>query len=292
MDLLEKYRENLKSVKVPKSYSEDTIDSYCNDIKKFLNYVAKDMSDVTSDDIARFLLKDAPATGRRRFSSVLNFYDYLNKNGITDNKPIVKEDYDNLVRPDPERLIDRMTIPEGLLFLDTAKADGIRTFAIMMTYLNTGVREDELCSVLRENYHVETNIHGKAEATLRIIGKGNKERILPVNDGTIEALNDYFKMRKDDIPYLFTSNHNRHYSSSGMYSLVKEVASKSGIKKDIYPHILRHTFAAMMWDQGVDPVQIMYLLGHSNIKTTLRYLGRLGIKKAQDLLKSSAFNIR
>lgn len=290
MELIEKYREYLKNIQAPKPYSDKTINSYCNDVAAFMRFVNKSVESVTHEDIEDFLLEGAPATGRRRFSSVLNFYEYLNKSGVTDNKPISKEMYESL-RQDPERLSEKMTIPEGIKFLDEARKSR-RTYAIMMLFLNTGIREAELFNLQREDYRVETNMKGEQEASIRIIRKGNKEALIPVNEGALNAVNDYLATRRDDIPYLFISNQNRQYSPSGLFYLVTTIAERAGISKNITPHILRHTFAAMMWDNGADPVQIMQILGHKSIKTTLRYLGKLGIHKARELMNNSAFNVR
>lgn len=286
MEMVEKYREYLKSIKTPKPYSDKTITSYCNDVKAFFEFVQKSAEEVTKDDIAKFLLEGAPSTGRRRFSSILNFYEYLD----IDNKPITKDMYDSL-RQDPERLSEKMTIPEGVRFLNEAQKN-VRTYAIMMLFLNTGIREAELFNLEREDYRLDTNMKGELEASIRIIRKGNKEAMIPVNDGTIAAINNYLDTRLDDMPFLFISNKNCKYSASGLFTLVTKTAERAGIKKNITPHILRHTFAAMMWENGADPVQIMQILGHKSIKTTLRYLGKLGIHKAQELLNNSAFNIR
>jgi integrase/recombinase XerD len=277
--LIMEYEQSLRNIKVPKPYSDKTITAYCDDINRFLNFVNKPVSEVTKDDVGEFLLEGAPSTSRRRFSSILNFYNYLN----IDNKPITKDDYDSLVRQDPERTSVRMTIPEGLKFLEVAKADGVRTFAAMMVFLNTGVRESELCNLLRSDFSVDN---------LRVIGKGDKERNLSIIEEVAIAVNDYLKTRTDNEPYLFISNKGSKYSPTGMYNLVKEIAARTGIEKEISPHTLRHTFAAMMWDKGLDPVQIMEILGHSSIRTTLIYIGKLGIKKAKELMKLSAFNVR
>jgi integrase/recombinase XerD len=287
MEMLENYKQNLKNVKIPKPYSERTITSYCDDISRFLNFVKKPVQAITRDDIADFLLEGAPSTGRRRFSSILNFYNYLNKTGIIDNKPISKEMYDFLVRQDPERTSIKMTVSEGLSFLEAAKKDGIRTFAIMMGFLNTGIREAELCDLLRTDLTYEG-----LEGNLRVIGKGDKERNLSIIEEVVTAINNYLQTRTDNNPYLFISNKGNKYSSTGIYTLVKGIAKRAGINKEVSPHTLRHTFAAMMWDKGLDPVQIMEILGHSSIRTTLIYLGKLGVKKAKELMKRSAFNVR
>lgn len=290
--LIADYRQNLKNIKVPKSYSDKTITSYCDDVKRLLDYVNKPASEITKEDVGEFLLEGAPSTSRRRFSSILNFYNYLNKSGIMNNKPITKEDYDLLVRQDAERLSVKMTIPEGLRYLEVSKDDGVRTFAVMMVFLNTGVRESELCNLLRSDFTFEKNEHSELEGNLRVIGKGDKERNLSVIEEVVIAINNYLEIRTDNEPYLFISNKGSKYSPTGIYNLVEEIAGRTGIKKEISPHTLRHTFAAMMWDKGLDPVQIMEILGHSSIRTTLLYLGKLGVKKAKELMRRSAFNVR
>jgi len=288
MELLEKYREYLNNIKTPDSYSDKTIISYCNDIAAFIKYVNKDVATVTTKEIESFLLVGAPSTSRRRFSSILNFYNFLSENGVTNNKPIAKNMYYNVVRQDKKRISVHMTISEGLRFLEEAKKD-TRTYAIMMLFLNSGIREAELINLEKEDYVYE---NGESEGTIRIIAKGDEERIIGVTEGAVIAINKYLETRDDDIPYLFISNKKCKYSPSGIYNLVNKTAERAGINKKIAPHKLRHTFANMMWDRGADVNQIKDLLGHKSLKTTLLYLDKLGIKKAQELLKDGAFNIR
>ena len=277
MDIVEKYRDELKK---SKKYSEFTITSYCNDVKRFLDFVGKKYSDVEPPDISKFMLENSPATANRRMMSLRNFYRTLNKCGATDIFPFTNEMFKEL-RAMPKRLSERMTIPEGLGFLEEAKKK-TKNYAIMMTFLNTGIRETELFNLERKDFS-----NGK----LKIIGKGNKERIIPVNQATKNAIEVYLADRKDNEKWLFLSNFGKRYSASAMLNLVKRIAERAGIEKNITPHKLRHTFAAMMKSQGRDAYEIMQILGHNDIRTTMIYLGKLDDDRTEAILEESAFNV-
>ena len=286
MDLFEVFRIELEKVKTPKPYSEKTIISYCNDIKSLIRFTNKSIENITEEDVENFLNQDSPATSRRRYSSIVKFFEIMQYKNV----PITKKTYGQL-RQDPNRISERMTIPEGMRFLEEAKKN-VKNFAMMMTFLNTGIREEELFTLDRSDYRIETNKDGELEGIIHIIGKGDKERYVPANNGVIEAVNTYLATRKDNDSMLFRSNFGNVYSPSALYTLVKRISKRAGINKNITPHKLRHTFATMMWENGADPVQIMYILGHSDIRTTMRYLGKLGLNKAKELTDRSAFNVK
>jgi site-specific recombinase XerD len=200
--------------------------------------------------------------------------------GVTDNFPFTSQTFKNL-RNIPKRMAVRMTVPEGLKFLEQARHKK-RDFAIMMTFLNTGIRESELFNLKKSDY---------GNNKLRLIGKGDKERIVSVNHMTQTAINNYLAQRTDHKEWLFISNKKGKYSPSGLYTLVKTIAKKAGIEKNITPHTLRHTFASMMKSQGRDAYEIMQILGHNDIRTTMIYLGTLEDDRVEAILEESAFNV-
>lgn len=278
MELLEKYREELMK---SKKYSDDTIHSYCSDVKKFLNSIGKDVSVVTAEDVEIFLREDAPATATRRFSSIKNFYKYLNKKGVTDNYPIVRGETYNSLRKIPKRMSMHMTIAEANRFMAEA-AKKIKNYAMMMVFINTGMRESELCNLERANYDGEL---------IKYIAKGDKERIVPVGSQTAKAIDEYLLTRKDDLKYLFVSNWGRQYSVSGIYTLVKAITDRAGVKKNITPHKLRHTCAAAMRANGANVYDIAKKLGHEDIKVTEEYLRTLIDERDIEVAEKGSFNV-
>jgi integrase/recombinase XerD len=284
-DLLEKYIEEITTIKKhrfsKKIRSEHSINAYKNDIKRFAEFIGKDLTKATPDDMDQFLKLDSPSTAARRLMSLNNFYKFLVAEGTVQSSPIVRGETFNKLREQPQRMAVHMTVDEGLRFLEQSRKN-LKQHAMMMTFLNTGVRESELCNLKRRNYDGES---------IKFIAKRDKERLIPLNTAAREVLDNYLSTRQDDIEYLFISNWNKQYDPSTIYKLVKKITQDTGIKKDITPHCLRHTFAAMMWEQGKDPVEIMYILGHDDIKTTMIYLGRLGFRKAKTIMEDSPFNV-
>jgi len=213
--------------------------------------------------------------------AINNFYKFLNESGITDNCPIIHKKTFKKIRKIPERLSVHMTIDEGLQFLNEA-SKSIKNYALMITFLDTGMRESALCNLKK------TDWDGKR---LRVIEKGNIERVLAVGSHTAEAINEYLDTRNDDIEYLFISNMKRQYSTSGIYGLVERIAKRAEINKKITPHKLRHTCAAMLRSQGNDILTIGRRLGQKDVKTTKRYLEHLIDERDIEAAEKGAFNI-
>jgi len=284
-DYVNQYKNELKNLRNCESSaginSIYTIESYCNDIVKFLDVVGKNPEEITTEDVDGFLKLDSPATANRRFMAINNFYKFLNESGITDNCPIIHKKTFKKIRKIPERLSVHMTIDEGLQFLNEA-SKSIKNYALMITFLDTGMRESALCNLKK------TDWDGKR---LRVIEKGNIERVLAVGSHTAEAINEYLDTRNDDIEYLFISNMKRQYSTSGIYGLVERIAKRAEINKKITPHKLRHTCAAMLRSQGNDILTIGRRLGQKDVKTTKRYLEHLIDERDIEAAEKGAFNI-
>jgi len=138
----------------------------------------------------------------------------------------------------------------------------------------TGVRRNELLSIRLKDIDRERGL-------IKIQGKGNKQREVPLSDNLLCLVEEYYKRYRPSV-YLFEGNVlGRAYSESSMANVVKKAALKSGIKKNVSPHILRHTFATHMLERGVNLKRLQLLLGHSSMKTTSIYLHLADIDKAQ-----------
>lgn len=280
MDILEIFKEKLQKSKLVKN----SVTSYYNDAKalmEFVNY--KNVNDITSDDIHNFLWQNQPSTAERRLVAIRRFFTVLNECGFTENYPIPQNMKKNM-RKTPTKMAPRLSKEEGFIFLQEARKK-IRDFAVMMTFINVGLREFELCGVKRADYR-------NGQIIIRWdTAKGSKERVVDVNEATQKAIDNYLDTRNDDNPYLFISNWGRQYSTSAVRALVIAIAKRAGIEKNITPHALRHTFASQMKSQGVDAYELMELMGHSNIKTTVHYMGRLVDDRKKALVAKSIYNV-
>jgi integrase/recombinase XerD len=151
---------------------------------------------------------------------------------------------------------------------DVSKKEGVRDRAIMELLYSAGLRVSELVNL--ELTDVDMN-----EKILRCFGKGSKERIVPVGDYVIDALESYLLVREEFLkgfsPVLFITRLGKKFTREGLWKVVKNHAKKAGIAKDVYPHIFRHSFATHLLAGGADLRSVQEMLGHADISTTQIY---------------------
>lgn len=262
----------LSYLEVEANYSKNTINSYENDLNKFEEYYKnKDLLKITSKDIEKYIqtLSDlAPTTVSHNISSLKTFYSYFLKQVRISNNPT-----DGIKSPKLGiHLPTYLTIDEvnKLLDIEVTDAFSSRNKAILELMYATGLRISEVISLEFKNIDYD-------ECIIRVMGKGSKERIVPVNDYAIKYLKEYIdnyrpELVKNDINnYIFLNNHGRMLTRQGIFKMIKNYAALKNIKKTIGPHTLRHTFATHLLENGADLRVIQELLGHSDISTTQIY---------------------
>jgi len=262
----------LSYLEVEANYSKNTINSYENDLNKFEEYYkSKDLLKITSKDIEKYIqtLSDlAPTTVSHNISSLKTFYSYFLKQGRISNIPT-----DGIKSPKLGiHLPTYLTIDEvnKLLDIEVTDAFSSRNKAILELMYATGLRISEVISLEFKNIDYD-------ECIIRVMGKGSKERIVPVNDYAIKYLKEYInnyrpELVKNEINnYIFLNNHGRMLTRQGIFKIIKNYAALKNIKKTIGPHTLRHTFATHLLENGADLRVIQELLGHSDISTTQIY---------------------
>lgn len=262
----------LSYLEVEANYSKNTINSYENDLNKFEEYYkSKDLLKITSKDIEKYIqtLSDlAPTTVSHNISSLKTFYSYFLKQVRISNNPT-----DGIKSPKLGiHLPTYLTIDEvnKLLDIEVTDAFSSRNKAILELMYATGLRISEVISLEFKNVDYD-------ECIIRVMGKGSKERIVPVNDYAIKYLKEYIdnyrpELVKNDINnYIFLNNHGRMLTRQGIFKMIKNYAALKNIKKTIGPHTLRHTFATHLLENGADLRVIQELLGHSDISTTQIY---------------------
>lgn len=262
----------LSYLEVEANYSKNTINSYENDLNKFEEYYkSKDLLKITSKDIEKYiqtLSYLAPTTVSHNISSLKTFYSYFLKQGRISNNPT-----DGIKSPKLGiHLPTYLTIDEVNKFLDIEVTDAFssRNKAILELMYATGLRISEVISLEFKNIDYD-------ECIIRVMGKGSKERIVPVNDYAIKYLKEYIdnyrpELVKNEINnYIFLNNHGRMLTRQGIFKMIKNYAALKNIKKTIGPHTLRHTFATHLLENGADLRVIQELLGHSDISTTQIY---------------------
>lgn len=262
----------LSYLEVEANYSKNTINSYENDLNKFEEYYkSKDLLKITSKDIEKYIqtLSDlAPTTVSHNISSLKTFYSYFLKQGRISNNPT-----DGIRSPKLGiHLPTYLTIDEvnKLLDIEVTDAFSSRNKAILELMYATGLRISEVISLEFKNIDYD-------ECIIRVMGKGSKERIVPINDYAIKYLKEYIdnyrpELVKNEINnYIFLNNHGRMLTRQGIFKMIKNYAELKNIKKTIGPHTLRHTFATHLLENGADLRVIQELLGHSDISTTQIY---------------------
>ena len=270
MKELENY---LKYLQYQKNYSLHTITSYEEDIKEFLEYIKSEninMFKITYDDIRFYLMhlskkKDINSTISRKISALRSFYKYLQNNNKIDNNPFTL-----INLPKKDKKLPRFFFYNELEELfNTPKLNtplGQRDRLILEMLYATGVRVSELVSI---------RISDISDHTIKILGKGNKERIVRFGDYCDEILKMYlndghYKLNADS-DYLFLNNNGEQLTDRGVRYLLDKIISKTTIEKKISPHMLRHSFATHLLNEGCDILTVQELLGHESLSATAIY---------------------
>lgn len=254
------------------NYSNNTISSYDNDLKKFTNYFnKKDILTLNVKDIEKYintLNELAPTTVSHNISTIRAFYNYYLKLEKISINPCESIKQPKLGRHLPVYLTMEET--EKLLDIPIETPFDARNKALLELMYATGLRISEAISLEFKNIDTE-------ECIVRVIGKGSKERIVPINDYAIKALNDYItnyrpKLIKNTINnYIFLNSRGNSLTRQAVFKIIKSECLKKGIVKNISPHTIRHTFATHLLENGADLRIIQELLGHSDISTTQIY---------------------
>lgn len=268
MEYIEEY---LTYLKIDKKYSDNTIESYKDNLEKLL-LLKKNILTLTKNDLLEFLdkyTKTLKNSSKAHHITVLKeFYKFLNMEGYTKENPTLY-----LTMPKQSRhLPDVLTEEETLKILDINLNDkySYRDKAMLELIYSSGLRVSELLNLKVHDVNIK-------EATLKVMGKGSKERLLPLGDYALlyltKYLNDYridFK-NSNEIDYLFLNSRGSKLSRQSVFKLIKEQAEIKGIKKEVSPHTLRHSYATHLLKHGADLRSIQELLGHSSISTTQIY---------------------
>ena len=265
---IEKYLDYLK---YERKLSNNTVASYRYNLIKASEYFNnQDITYLNEDDIRMFLYKneDSSRTKAHYLTALKTFYDYMVELEIIKVNPSI-----NIKMPKLEKRLPKFLTEEEvnkLLDIKLMKPIDYRNKAMMEVLYATGVRISELLNLTLSNYSREEDL-------IKVMGKGKKERIIPLSDITMKYLdlyiNEYrnFLLKEKSSEYIFVNYNGNKMSRQGFFKILKELCDKSGINKEISPHILRHSFATHLLNNGADLRIIQELLGHENISTTEIY---------------------
>ena len=257
-------------LKVVKGCSERTVEEYFLDIRLFLRYIKKERLNL-KENVSNIPIKDFDSewlkevTRSRKTSALKNFFNYLQKRaGIIDKNPANDIEFPSLKKTIPKYL----TLDESVHMLASIDSPfQERDFCIITLFLNCGMRLSELVGLDISDVNLE-------EKTMRILGKGNKERQIYLNDACVNAINEYLKVRKPcETKALFVSKKKRRISKRRVQQVVEQALKNANLdNRGFSTHKLRHTAATLMYQHGgVDTLILKEILGHENINTTQIY---------------------
>ena len=294
-DIVSRYRRYLK---LEKGYSANTLDAYLRDVDKLLRYLAieqVDVLDVKLEDLEHFAafisdLGIGPRSLARILSGVRQFYRFLVVDGYLEIDPT-----ELLESPkQPDHLPEVLSTAEVDLLeqaIDLTKWEGHRNRAIIEVLFSCGLRVSELTNLKLSNLYVD-------EQYIRVMGKGAKERLVPISPRVLDELNYWFadrnemKIKPGEEDYVFLNRRGHHLTRTMILIMIKRYALEAGIKKTISPHTLRHSFATSLLEGGADLRAIQAMLGHESIGTTEIYTHIDTSTLRQEILEHHPRNIQ
>lgn len=294
-DIVSRYRRYLK---LEKGYSANTLDAYMRDVDKLYRYLAVeqvDVLDVKLEDLEHFAafisdLGIGPRSLARILSGVRQFYRFLVIDGYLEVDPT-----ELLESPkQPDHLPEVLSTAEVDLLeqaIDLSKWEGHRNRAIIEVLFSCGLRVSELTNLKLSNLYIE-------EQYIRVMGKGSKERLVPISPRALDELNYWFadrnvmKIKPGEEDYVFLNRRGHHLTRTMILIMIKRYAVEAGIKKTISPHTLRHSFATSLLEGGADLRAIQAMLGHESIGTTEIYTHIDTSTLRQEILEHHPRNIQ
>lgn len=273
-EILEDYYEYLL---LERNLASNSIQSYENDVKHLLEFsemIGKRYLDLSYDNLEQFLsylvdLGLGKKSLRRIVSGIKSFYRFLELEEIVTDNPTESLEGPMVSRELPEVLTVE-EIDSLLSAIDLSTPHGVRNAAILELLYSCGLRVSEVCDITYSCLFLE-------ERYIRVVGKGTKERLVPMSESAVERINEYLPIRQAIIPkppyqhHLFLNRVRTGISRQMIFMIIKDLANQVGLKKKISPHTLRHSFATHLLEGGANLQAIRDMLGHADISTTEIY---------------------
>ena len=270
-ELLESFIKHLSD---ERNYSEHTVKAYRGDLENFRDFLLKEKKKIEDVDIATINTyvstlygKNSPSSVERKVSAIRSFFSYLVRKGIATQNPA------KLVRtPKKEKHLPVfLSVDEVFNLVDVKDSERnplrVRDRAILELLYSSGLRVSELAGATLADLSM-------GEAIIRVRGKGNKERIVPVGSKALSSLGEYLDVREKLKPAsnrIFLNSRGGGITTRSLARIIKKYGLVSGISKNVSPHVLRHSFATHLLAGGADLRAIQEMLGHASLSTTQRY---------------------
>ena len=272
--------EYLMHLKIERGLADNSIESYQRDIKHYTQFLEKekitDWNEIDRYVIVLFLqrLKESGKSDNsiiRMTSSLRQFHQFMRQEKFTIKDVMQSVDTPKKAETLP-KVMSMKEVDKLLETPDTETEIGLRDRAILEVMYATGLRISELINLKMNELHLTMGF-------IQTIGKGNKERILPIGGMAIQYLNEYledsrpiFESRSaEESPYVFLNSRGKGLSRQGVWKNIKKTVQLAGIKQNVTPHMIRHSFATHLLENGADLRIVQELLGHSDISTTQIY---------------------
>ncbi len=291
-------RGYIRYLKLQRNMSGNTLDAYQRDLRKLLDYLeheGKDVREVTLDDLEHFSagLHDIGIHARsqcRILSGVRSFFRFLQLDGYRDDDPTELLESPQIGEHLPE-VLTTAEIDKLEASVDLSKWEGHRNRAIIEVLFSCGLRVSELVGLKLSQLYLD-------EEFVRVMGKGSKERLVPISQRAIKELGYWFDdrcrmtIKPGEEDYVFLNRRGAHLTRTMILIMIKRQAEAAGIHKTISPHTLRHSFATALLEGGADLRVIQALLGHENIGTTEIYTHIDMTTLRREILEHHPRNIR
>lgn len=267
-------------LRIERSLSDNTIDNYARDLKKLTRYLEQldkpiDPLQITREDLQEFIYtiaKEVQARSQARvISGLKGFFNYLVFEDYRTDNPIDLIESPKIGRKLPDTLSEE-EIDALIDAIDLGKPQGERNRAMLETLYSCGLRVTELISLKLSDLYFE-------EGFINVVGKGDKQRFVPISEHTQKYINIYrnelrnhIDVKPEHVDVLFLNRRGRQLTRAMIFTIIKDLAVKAGIKKNISPHTFRHSFATHLLQNGADLRSIQQMLGHESITTTEIYM--------------------
>ena len=267
-DLLKDYETYLR---IERAMSPNTLASYCSDIEKFIAFLPCQAHEAGPEEVIEYMSQREDISKRsqaRLLSALRSFFGWMVMEGLMEDNPCDRVDAPKLGRYLPD-VLSLQEVESIIGSVDLSTWQGLRDRAILEVLYGCGLRVSEAVGLKISCLYLK-------EGFVRVIGKGNKERLVPIGEIAVDAINAYLDRRP--LPYeaksedlLFLNRFGRSLSRQSMFKMIRTQALLADVRKEISPHTFRHSFATHLVENGADLRLVQEMLGHENLTTTEIY---------------------
>ncbi len=282
-------RDFERYLKLERGLSQNTIDAYSRDVRILADWASENnvtIKGLQLESLRKFLasLKIAPRSQARLLTSIKTFFRFLILENQLEENPADLLESPRLGRKLPE-FLSESEVDKLVESIDRSTDEGERNYAILELLYACGFRVSELINLRLSDVFPK-------EGVIRVIGKGDKERLVPIHDHALRVMERYIRevrihsdIKRGEEDIVFLSKRGKRMARSTVFTMIRNLAEKAGIRKNIGPHTFRHSFATALVNRGADLRVVQQLLGHESITTTEIYthLSDNKLRKAMDL---------